>query len=179
MSGVPLDQTYCFLQIVISLQVSDDLLVSDPFHGDIFLCKTARQQSLNLVQKASTLGIKLVAGTEVACETEQDAERAFDDLVERFLEGLPALLAKAEAVIAARGLSPIAADALRGLVCSLPSFKPNVFDPESVSAFADPLRRSLESLAVELREPGVSDDEGLAAVERFFNAGLARSRPSS
>ena len=129
-----------------------------------------------LVQKASTLGIKLAAGTEVACETEQDAERAFDDLVERFSEGLPAFLAKAEAVIAARGLSPIAADALRGLVCSLPSFKPEVFDPESVSAFADPLRRSLESLAVELREPGVSDDEGLAAVERFFDAGLAAFR---
>ena len=125
-----------------------------------------------LATKANALGTKLGAGTEFECNSEQDVERAFDELVERFSEGLPACLAKTEEVIAARGLSPAAANALRGLVCSLEKFDADVFDPASVSDLADSIRHALGTLVDVLREPGLSAADGLDAVVNFFNTAM-------
>ena len=125
-----------------------------------------------LATKANALGTKLGAGTEIECNSEQDVERAFDELVERFSEGLPACLAKTEEVIAARGLSPAAANALRGLVCSLEKFDADVFDPASVSDLADSIRHAFGTLADVLREPGLSAADGLDAIGNFFDTAM-------
>ena len=125
---------------------------------------------------ADALATRIIAGRGIVCETEEEAEVAFDNLVDTFTNGLRDQLDKAETVIRDRNLSPLAAASLRNLVCHLEQFKTAVFDVGKIDALVDRVRSGLDSLLVQLSEPNLSADEGLLAITTFVDSVLSAAK---
>ena len=121
---------------------------------------------------ADALATRIIAGRGIVCETEEEAEAAFDNLVDTFTNGLRDQLDKAETVIRDRKLSPLAAASLRNLVCHLEQFKTAVFDVGKIATLVDQVRPSLDPLLAKLSEPNLSSADGFSAVENFVDAVL-------
>lgn len=93
-----------------------------------------------VTKQVAALATKLVAAKDVVCETDQDVDNAFEDLIAKFADSFADCLAKTNAVIARKNLSPVAANSLRQMVISRDSFNPDVFDTEKIANLENMLK---------------------------------------